>query len=94
MRWLLFVSLFLFSCASVKEIEEHSKRNTQGIEGLFREGGRPEVTVRPPETRIRPVIVPSEWIRVWRGSFYVNGSVTPEGWMFIRLKEEEPETHF
>lgn len=94
MRWLVFLSsVFLVGCASVQEIEIHSRQNVESIESLFRPfGGGPKIEVR--DEGLKPILKGSKWIRVWRGSYKDRSSVSPPGWIYIELEEEKPVTNF
>ncbi len=94
MKWLLILGslLLLSGCAGVKEIETHSKENVRSIESLFSNPTASKIEIR--ENKPYPLIRSSEWIRVWKGSYSENGSISPEGWIYIRLSPETPETNF
>lgn len=91
-RWLLVGSALTLGCASVKEVEVHSKENVLSLERLFSSEHVPRVEVR--ESKPYPLLKSSEWVKVWRGSYSEGEGVSEEGWIYIRLKPETPETNF
>ena len=94
MRWLLIAgSVFVLSCAGVKEIEVHSKENVSSIETLF-SGASPSVSIEVKENKLYPLLRSSEWVKVWRGSYFESEGLDPEGWIYLRLRPETPETNF
>ena len=95
MRWLLLLSsFFVWSCASVSELELHARQNVKSMEELFKGGGVPKTKVEIKANRHRPLLFPSRWVKVWKGSYYEGGAVSPEGWIYLELEEERPYTSF
>lgn len=98
MKWRVFTGsavFFLFSCASVKEIEMHSRQNIASIENLIRPTEVRELAkIEVKEKGLRPLLKGSKWIRVWRGSYWNGRAVVPSGWIYLKLEDEEPLTNF